>query len=140
MQRRSGHSGSGQPVKGRRRSVARPKPRKAATSHVSASDVYEDLDQRTRERDEALERLAATSEILKLISNSLYDLRPVFQIIGKRSEKLCDADISVISIVDGDAIRLVSVNGLTKKGAEVVRRDISDAPQRRNDHVARNTK
>jgi transcriptional regulator with GAF, ATPase, and Fis domain len=116
MQRRGQ---SGQPTKVRR---GEPKARKAATSHVSASDLHEDLDQRTRERDEALEQLTATSEILKLISNSFYDLQPVFETIGKRSEKLCAPDISVVSIVDGDAIRLVSVNGVTKKGAEALRR------------------
>jgi hypothetical protein len=51
---------AGQPAKVRR---GGPKARKAATSHVSASDVHEDLDQRTRERDEALEQLVATAEV-----------------------------------------------------------------------------
>ena len=53
-------SGSGQPTKARRDGR---KTRKAATSHVSVSDPREDLDQRTRERDEALEQLAATAEV-----------------------------------------------------------------------------
>src|SRR3974390_838323 len=48
MQRRSG---SGQPAEGRRGGR---KARKASTAHVSASDLHEDLDLRTRERDEAL--------------------------------------------------------------------------------------
>ena len=58
MQRRSG---SKQPTKVQRGGR---KARKAATSHISASDLHEDLDQRTRERDEALEQLAATSDVL----------------------------------------------------------------------------
>src|SRR5262249_52472830 len=36
-------------------------------------------------------------------------------------EKLCDADTSVISMVDGDQIRLVSINGVSEEGVEAVR-------------------
>ena len=50
------------------------------------------------------------------------DLKPVFETIGQRAEKLCDADISVISMVDGDQIRLVSINGVTEQGVDAVRR------------------
>jgi hypothetical protein len=63
MQRRGG---SGQPVKGQR--TLRPKARDAPTAQVSSVDLQEQLDRRTRERDEALEQLAATSEVLKVIS------------------------------------------------------------------------
>src|SRR4029453_16636151 len=52
----------------------------------------------------------------------LNDLKPVFETIGQRAEKLCDADISVISMVDGDQIRLVSINGVTEEGVAAVRR------------------
>src|SRR5262249_49994424 len=43
------------------------------------------------------------------------------EIIGQSAEKLCDAEISVISMVDGDVIRLASINGVTKEGVEAVR-------------------
>jgi hypothetical protein len=48
MQRRGG---SGQPVKGQRTDT--PKARKAPTAQVSAPDLQEQLDRRTRELDEA---------------------------------------------------------------------------------------
>jgi GAF domain-containing protein len=71
---------------------------------------------------ESLQQQTATSDVLKVISASLNDMKPVFETIGQRAEKLCDADISVISMVDGDQIRLVSINGVTEEGVEAVRR------------------
>ena len=71
---------------------------------------------------ESLQQQTATSDVLKVISSSLNDLKPVFETIGQRAEKLCDAEISVISTVDGDQIRLVSINGVTEEGVEAVRR------------------
>jgi GAF domain-containing protein len=77
---------------------------------------------RTRELSETLEQQTATADVLKVISSSLNDLRPVFETIGHRAEKLCDADISVISMVDDDQIHLVSIHGVTEEGIEAVRR------------------
>src|SRR5262249_24474303 len=71
---------------------------------------------------ESLQQQIATSDVLKVISGSLNDLKPVFETIGQRAENLCDAEISVISMVDGDQIRLVSINGVSEEGVEAVRR------------------
>ena len=81
---------------------------------------------------ESLQQQTATSDVLKVISSSLNDLRPVFETIGQRAEKLCDAEISVISMVDGDQIRLVSINGVTEEGIDAVRRIY---PMRRDDET-----
>src|SRR5262249_20369925 len=71
---------------------------------------------------ESLEQQTATSEVLKVISSSPADIQPVFEIIGERAEKLCEAEISLVSIVDGDLIRLASIHGMTETGVEVARR------------------
>jgi GAF domain-containing protein len=84
--------------------------------------LFEEVQTRTRDLTESLEQQTATSEVLKVISSSLNDLKPVFATIGQRAEKLCEAEISVISMVDGDLIRLVSINGIAEEGVEVVRR------------------
>src|SRR4029450_10735619 len=60
---------------------------------------------------ESLLQQTATSDLPKVISSSPNALKPVFETIGQRAEKLCDAEISTISMADGDQIRLVSING-----------------------------
>jgi two-component system, NtrC family, sensor kinase len=84
--------------------------------------LFDEVQARTRELSETLEQQTATADVLKVISSSLNDLRPVFDTIGHRAEKLCDAEISVISMVDGDQIHLVSIHGITEEGIEAVRR------------------
>ena len=82
---------------------------------------------------ESLAQQTATADVLKAISSSLDDLTPVFETIGQRAEKLCDAEISLISMVDGDLIRLVSISGVTEKGVETVRQVYY--PMRRSDET-----
>ena len=79
MQRRgkSGHS-----AKARRTTMR--KVRKAPVALVTTAKLRKQLDDRTLERDEALEQLAATSEVLKVISGSHGELEPVFQSIYAR--------------------------------------------------------
>src|SRR5262245_41806810 len=57
-----------------------PKARKAQTANVSTGDLQEQLVERlVRERDEALERETATSDILRIISNSPTDLQSALE-------------------------------------------------------------
>jgi len=82
---------------------------------------------------ESLQQQTATADVLKVISSSISDLKPVFEIIGQSAERLCDAEISFISMVDGDLIQLVSINGVTKEGVEAVRNAFY--PMRRDDET-----
>jgi GAF domain-containing protein len=79
---------------------------------------------------ESLEQQTATSDVLRVISSSPADIQPVLETIGARAEKLCDAEISVISIVDGELIRVASIHGMTETGMEAARRVF---PTRRTD-------
>ena len=103
MQRRGG---SGQPVKGQ--SANRPKARNAPTAQVSTADLQEQLDHRTRERDEALEQLAATAEILRVIRASPADAQPVFETIVRNAVSLCGSLFANVFRFDGELLHFVA--------------------------------
>src|SRR5207248_163466 len=71
---------------------------------------------------QSLEQQTATSDVLNVISRSPTDVQPVFEIIGERAEKLCGAEISVVSRVEGELIHLVSLHGIAEEGVEATRR------------------
>jgi GAF domain-containing protein len=107
MQRRGA---SGRPAKGPRASS--PKARKAQTANVSTGDLREQLVERlVRERDEALEREAATSDILRIISNSPTDLQSALGAIAESAARLLDVAGAEISRVEGDGLRLMAKHG-----------------------------
>ncbi|WFU19192.1 GAF domain-containing protein [Bradyrhizobium sp. CB3481] len=70
---------------------------------------------------ETLERQTATADVLNVISRSPTDAGPVFDVIGERAEKLCNAEISVISVLDGDLIRVAGIRGISREGVELFR-------------------
>jgi GAF domain-containing protein len=73
------------------------------------------------ETKEALERQTATADVLDVISQSPTDAVPVFDFIGERAEKLCNAEISVISVLDGDLINLAGIRGIARANVELFR-------------------
>src|SRR5262245_3394965 len=115
MQRRGG---SGLPVKGKRRAKAR----NAPTAHVSAADLQEQLDRRTRERDEALEQLAATSEVLQIVSSSPSELEPVFQAMLANAQRICEAKFGFLYRIENGAPRIISKLGIPPRVAEYLQR------------------
>jgi len=111
MKRRSKTGGKG--GKSARHKAATLKPRrippKAVPSRRSATTTHEtEIARLTRERDEALEQQAATSEVLRVISSSPGDLQTVFAAMLDSAVRICDATFGNIYRWDGEALRLVA--------------------------------
>jgi signal transduction histidine kinase len=110
MRRRS--RASGQPAKMRTRKTVKHRPGSKDVRRPSVSARNETMVGRlTRERDEALEQQAATSEILHVISNSPTNLQMVFNAIARSAAHLCEAFDVVVYSVDGNVLRLVAHHG-----------------------------
>ena len=99
----------------RRRKTAKPNRSKQATvrraRRSSAANLKEQLDQRTRERDEGLEQQAATSAILGIIARSATDVQSVLDAVCQSAVRLCEAYDSTIWRPDGDRIVPVAHHG-----------------------------
>jgi signal transduction histidine kinase len=69
--------------------------------------------QRFNETQDALARQTATSEVLRVISGSVTDTQPVFDVIAERASRLTGANSGWVFTFDGEWIRGASAFGLT---------------------------
>jgi class 3 adenylate cyclase/putative methionine-R-sulfoxide reductase with GAF domain len=92
-----------QPVKARHRKRSTPKRRNAPKAmRTRASGQETAVARLTHERDEALERETATSEILNIISSSQASLQLVLDAVVANAARLCRALNATVYLHDGD--------------------------------------
>ncbi len=83
---------------------------------IENAQLFEKAEARNRE-------LAATSEVLGVISRSPTDTQPVFDMIAKNSVLLCNAENSYVHRYDGSLVYLEAQYGLPPEAAEATRKN-----------------
>jgi two-component system NtrC family sensor kinase len=86
------------------RAVKRPAKRTA--------DLKQQIAELKRELARALERQAATSGVLDVISSSPGKLEPVFETMLANAARLCEAEFGTLNLYDGNAYRLVALHNV----------------------------
>ena len=112
MRRRS--RASGESTKAQRRKTAAPKSRTASTTtrDRTASDATHENEvaRLSGELNDALQQQTATSEVLRVISRSPFDLQSVLDTLVQLAARLCDAEIVNIWRPKDRAYRLAASN------------------------------
>src|SRR5207249_5634066 len=70
--------------------------------------LFKEINERNAELREALEQQTATAEVLRIISASPTDVRPVLDAIAESVARVCGAADAAVALRDGDATRWVA--------------------------------
>jgi two-component system, NtrC family, sensor kinase len=132
MGRRSGVGD--QPTKAQRRKTAARKSRIAPKAghprSTSTADLETEVARLTRERDEAREQQIATAEVLRVLSQSHFQLQSVLQSVAESAAKLCRSDGAVIFQLEDGFYRFAAGYSLSPEFLEIERRTlISPGPE-----------
>ena len=123
MKRRS--KVSGQRLKAQRPNASKLKDRAAANATRGSSSAARPEGQivrLTRELDEAREQQAATSEVLRALSQSEFQLKSVLQSVAESAARLCRSDGAVIFQLQDGVYRFAAGYSLLPEFLEIERR------------------
>ena len=81
---------------------------KSRRSSPKEAKLVQENKELKRERDESLEREAATSDILRLIANAPANLQSVMDAIAENAARLCDANDVLVRRTDDKTYQTVS--------------------------------
>ena len=105
---------------GRRKATT---PKRSIPHKPTATGQETDVARLTRERDEALEREKGAAEVLRVISSSPRDPKPVFDAVLESATRICGAKFGLLYRFDGNAFHLAAEAGTPPEFAEHLRQN-----------------
>src|SRR4029453_3034017 len=104
----------------------------AAQAVIAIENVrlFTELQASNRELTTALDQQTATAEILRVISSSPTDIRPVFDAIVASATRLCDAGIGAVVSFDGELMHLQATRNWTPEFDAAIRPTLPAPPSR----------
>jgi GAF domain-containing protein len=97
---------------------------------IENARLFDEVQARTRELSESLEQQTATSEVLSVISSSVADAQPVFEIIAKSVARLCGSRFCHVYRFDGELIHFAATYGYEGEAVEALQRGYPIPPGR----------
>ena len=78
---------------------------------IENTRLLNELRHRTKDLSDALEHQTATAEVLKVISGSPGELKPVFQAILENATRICEAHLGTLLLREGELFRIAALHG-----------------------------
>ena len=85
--------------------------------------LFDEVQARTQELSESLEQQTATSEVLKVISISPGDLKPVFESMLENAVRICEASFGNLLLYENNSFRHVALHNAPEAWAAEQERD-----------------
>jgi len=90
---------------------------------IENARLFDEVQARTRDLSESLEQQTATSEVLKVISSTPGELKPVFDAMLANATRICDATFGNLVLIQDDIPKVVAMHGAPRAFQELRRGD-----------------